>query len=181
MRSHRTSFGGVLVGMLVALAMAFVLILIGAALYAPLGIDELTRESRTGALATMAAIGLTLSLYVGARFAASDGRAVVSRDGALHGFVLWAAASVVAGIWAIGAYSLDFLDLSLLDVSTLAWGGLAVELLALVSSIVGGTHGARAEARAIGLIDVRPKEWIDVDDLDPGTYEQTYYADQSRQ
>jgi len=174
MRSHRTSFGGIGVGIVVTAAIAFVLTMLGVALYEPLGLGELTRESRTGSLALLGAIGLAISLFVGARFAAADGRAIVPRDGGLHGFVLWAALSSIGGLWGIGAYTFDYLDLSLIDLGTLAWGVLGIELIALLAALFGGLRGARAEARAIGLVDVRPSEGYDDEELDP---ERRFYAD----
>jgi hypothetical protein len=176
LRSHRTSLGGVVVGVVISAAVCVIATTLVLALRGPIGLatDQPWLEGGI-------ALGvIALSTFFGGRFAASDGRALVSRDGALHGAVTWAALTVLVAAGGLASLFLGWASAvsEPAEVKTLAWAFLTAEGVALLAAVLGGVRGAKAEARAIGLVDIRPGDEYE-DQSDPAVYERRFYADQT--
>lgn len=171
-----------IVGLVITVGVTATLSALGLALFLALGgVDS--AEARGGAIAWLAAAG-AIATFIGGRFAAVDARAMTARDGAMHGFVLWAAWAGVCVVtataiamwsWSVGGFDARAATRSPELVQGL-WGALLAHAAMLLAAIVGGMRGARAEARAIGLRGVYPPErWDEVDD--PASFERKFLAD----
>ncbi len=179
---RRVRLGSIIVGLVAVLGVTAVLVTLGVAvLLATTGVDA--AEARGAAIAWGAGAG-AIGAFVGARFAAVDARAVTRRDGAIHGFITWAAwaglfalAAVGVGLWAWAMGGLDVASAARRPETVAAlWGALIAHAAMLVAAIAGGIRGARAEAHAIGLRAVHaPESWDEVDD--PTTFERKFLAD----
>lgn len=98
----RLSYRAIVAGVLSALVSQVVLMVLGAAigLTAIAGADGAQREIGIGFLVWLL-ISLAISAFIGAYVAAASARTPLRRDGMLHGFVTWAAVSLV-GLFLIG-------------------------------------------------------------------------------
>ena len=176
LRTHRTSLGGVAVGVLISGAVAVIATTLVVALRGPVGFATSEPWLEGGI-----ALGIiAVSAFFGGRFAASDGRALLARDGAIHGICTWAVLTVLVAVGGIASvflgYAAEVSDPA--EVKMMAWSFLAAEGVCLLAAVFGGVRGAKAEARAIGLVDVRPGDEYE-DPSDPAVYERRFYADQT--
>ena len=186
---HRASIGGVFVGLIVALAIGALLAGVAAATWLSLGPEV----DPYPALVCFGLLAYAIIAFIGGRVAASDGRAVVRRDGVHMGIVLWAAltlaVSAIAGGWLAWATYTGRVDLAAWIARRQAlvpgaWGLLAAHVMTFAAAIWGGISGARAEATAIGLRDIYPPDYDVVEesvpehivDDDPDRYERNFFS-----
>ncbi|HKA88654.1 MAG TPA: hypothetical protein VKE22_13380 [Haliangiales bacterium] len=179
---RRVRLGSIIVGLVATLGVTAVLVALGVAvLLATIGTEA--PEARGAAIAWAAGAG-AIGAFVGGRLAAVDARAVTRRDGAIHGFITWAAWSGLAALVAVGvgmwAWAMGGFDVASAarrpDTLDALWGALVAHAAMFVGAIWGGVRGARAEARAIGLLAIHPPDsWDDVDDA--ASMERRYLAE----
>ena len=181
----RVALSAVVSGALLALAATVVAVLVGTATVA----TALKHGYRLGghegaAWALGIGSGICLGTFIGGRFAAINARAVVRRDGQLAGLLTWALLVLIALVGCGIAVAVKRPSLPGAAVaSAILWRVVFGLFAALVSSMLGGARGARAEARAIGLRAVRPPTFrpyasakaTPEEDLD--AYERGFFAD----
>jgi hypothetical protein len=158
------------IGALAASAIGSVLMAIGAAAFLSLAATDRfdPRWLLYGAIA-WAGISLSVSAYCAGRLAAVNGRTHTERDGAMHGLVAWAVLDAIALAVAAGV---ALTRPEMVEVLPALWAFVGAQLVTLGCALLGGVHGARGEARRIGLVAVRPKRLPRVGDL--ADYEQTF-------
>ncbi|MGZ6478852.1 MAG: hypothetical protein ACXWQE_06100 [Bdellovibrionales bacterium] len=90
-----------------------------------------------------------ISNYVGAYTAAMASHSRESRDGMLHGFVVWASASVLGMIF-IGVVSGSIFQGVLLPIPSnfMLWGAVVCDLIAMALAFRGGVSGSIKELKA---------------------------------
>ncbi len=153
----RVSARGVIAGILVGLALAALLMALGAAI-------AVTSFGRVNSHASGIFIGawflvtFAASAFGGSWLAAGAARALRRRDGVLHGIVTWAAMLLLATPM-VSTIMRDIVRSGLAGDPSLAklaaWGAFVVPAVALVAAIVGGLVGVARERRVAGLASGR--------------------------
>lgn len=87
--------------------------------------------------ATWAGIAIWASVFLGAFVAASVARAADTRDGVLHGLVVWGAMSALLGILLLGSFAGMFNTLTQLSGAKLAGGESAKEVAGTARTFLG--------------------------------------------
>jgi len=162
--SSRISYRSVVAGTLCALAIEILLLALGAAVGLTVTASEATRGTARNvgiAYAIWLLVSMCVSAYIGGWVAAVTARTIFARNGVLHGFVTWALATLIgvavvssaaSGLYGqrspqMAADASQTLTISAIGV----WGVFAVHILSLGFALLGGSSGARGEARRIGL------------------------------
>jgi hypothetical protein len=167
----RIGLGAVVAGVAVALATSTMLSLFGAvALAGPAGVTPGPIVDNSAAVGLGLALAVAIGASLGGRVTAMVGRALVRRDGALAGILcgsVLALVLLVAAVWAAGLWPAG-------DAATLLAGVAALELVALLTSLLGGISGARSEAQTVGLRTVRVARRASKE-----AYEQDFFSGES--
>lgn len=85
-----------------------------------------------------------LSLYISSYVTAIASRSITRRDGALHGFIIWATVSVFGGIFLGAIDASAFRSMT----PTMFWLTFFADLIALGAAVYGGVQGSAAELEA---------------------------------
>jgi hypothetical protein len=107
-----------------------------------------------GGFLTFSLVAWAVSIFVSGFVAAFAGRAESVKEGALHGFVTWAAACIVGcGFLAIASGMVVGGGLAHAS-STMLWGAFLGDLAALGAGIWGGMRGAKTGSKAISPAEI---------------------------
>ncbi len=177
--SLRAVRGGVIVGIAMQLLIAAAALTTGLLV----GVVFASAAAQWSIVGVATLVAAVAGAYVAGRLAAAASRSVVRRDGALHGLVA-GASTLVAGVATLIVLASAALavhdvigyriDLDGIPDATFAAAVLVAGVIMLIAGVRGGIAGARAEAKASGILRVRVARRPA--DASAGAYERDFFT-----